>query len=77
MEAFEVYYNFNEIEDAIDSEEYNDIDALFSQLEVVKPPSDMVERIMNAVAQLPLPAERADESEENTLHIDTQLLRVI
>jgi hypothetical protein len=33
----------------------SDIDELFEQLEIIEPPVDMVERIMDAVSQLPLP----------------------
>ena len=35
--------------------EENDIDRLFAHLEQCEPPVGMVERIMNAVAHLPLP----------------------
>lgn len=42
----------NDLEEA---ENYSDVDALFSQLETIKPPADMVERVMNAVSRLPLP----------------------
>ena len=34
---------------------FDDVDALFNQLERFEPPTDMVERIMDAVAKLPLP----------------------
>jgi hypothetical protein len=33
----------------------DDIDELFSQLEQFKPPADFVNRVMDAVSQLPLP----------------------
>lgn len=42
----------NDLEEA---ENYSDVDTLFSQLETIKPPADMVERVMNAVSRLPLP----------------------
>ncbi len=32
-----------------------EMDELFSQMEHFVPPTDMVERVMNAVSQLPLP----------------------
>jgi hypothetical protein len=38
-----------------DSADENDVDRLFAHLEQCEPPVDMVERIMAAVACLPLP----------------------
>lgn len=43
------------LNDLEETENYSDVDALFSQLETIKPPADMVERVMNAVSRLPLP----------------------
>lgn len=48
-----------------DTEVDNDIDELFFQLEQFQPPADMVERIMNAVAQLPLPPYGRSALEED------------
>ncbi len=36
-----------------DQGSFNDLDALFDQLECFEPPTDMVERIMDAVTKLP------------------------
>ncbi len=36
-----------------DQDAFDDVDALFNQLERFEPPVDMVERIMDAVAKLP------------------------
>ena len=52
MNDFDLNLVFNDLEE---TDVYSDVDALFSQLETVKPPVDMVERIMNAVSRLPLP----------------------
>ncbi len=38
-----------------DQNSFDDLDALFNHLEPFEPPADMVERIMDAVAKLPLP----------------------
>ena len=51
MNNFDLNLLFNDQEETSD---YSDVDTLFSQLETIKPPVDMVERVMNAVSRLPL-----------------------
>ncbi|GAC1357480.1 MAG: hypothetical protein NVS2B12_01020 [Ktedonobacteraceae bacterium] len=43
-----------------DQESFDDLDALFDQLERFEPPSDMVEQIMGAVSKLPPPQWHVD-----------------
>jgi len=52
MDNFDINLRLNDLEEA---DNYSDVDALFSQLETIKPPAEMVERVMNAVSRLPLP----------------------
>jgi hypothetical protein len=52
MNNFNLNLLFNDLEE---TDDYSDVDTLFSQLETIKPPVDMVERVMNAVSRLPLP----------------------
>ena len=40
-----------------DTDEYEDVDKLFSNLEPFEPPADMVSRIMNIVSKLPPPQQ--------------------
>lgn len=41
---------------------FDDLDALFNQLERFEPPTDMVKRIMDAVAKLPSPQQLPQNS---------------
>jgi hypothetical protein len=40
-----------------ETDTYEDVDKLFSKLEMINPPPDMVARIMGAVAKLPSPQQ--------------------
>ena len=48
-----------------DDEDYDDVDQLFSHLETIEPPSDMVARIMNVVSKMPSPEEMLNRQQQS------------
>ena len=55
----------------IDFDADDEIDALFSQLEIIEPPHSLVDRILASVAQLPAyPLQEEHESNELLVHKD-------
>lgn len=70
MDTFDLWHVLNNIgglRDFCDNDDYSDVDALFAQLEVIEPPSDMVERVMDAVTHLPQSEDDTNDGEDRTL----------
>jgi hypothetical protein len=67
FDLWHVLVDVDGLRDFCDDDNYSDVDALFAQLEVIEPPSDMVERVMDAVMHLPRSEDDTNDGEDRTL----------